>query len=492
MTLPSKLAGQNRLIAADTAVLLAGQVLGQIIAFPIGVIIARTTGPAVLGQYATAVALVASSAGLFLLGLDAMLVRETARQPDAAGRFLATALTFAAAWSVVVIALTYGVAYLLGYSPEVRLLVWLVAAESALLSLVNLVRACFRGLILMRWDAVLQVAQSASALMAVIFAALTFRGSIVHVASAVLVSRCILLVLAKGSLARTRVRDLTLDPHLAKGLLWAAIPFGVAGFISAMYYRLDAVLLGLWRPEADVGLYFVAYNLTFSWLPVSISLARSLAPRLSYTFASGALVEFRALFQRGMGYALVMGLPLAVLISLLSGHWIELLYGPAFGDAQFVLAMMGPVVAMLFLSTYMLNVLVSIGKQNVFVKVSLVCFAAMVGASVLLVPRLGLVGIALAVLVRECVALVLFTRYLVKSLGWGIFRNVTLLSPVAATSILGLYLFLLAREPLNVLPLATSGGVIFLIALFIAGGVRLRDCGLDTLKACHSVFRRSK
>ncbi|MES4792646.1 MAG: flippase, partial [Chloroflexota bacterium] len=63
-------------------------------------------------------------------------------------------------------------------------------------------------------------------------------------------------------------------------LLRASIPFGIIGFTLGLSYKLDSVLLNIFRGDTETGYYNAVYNLVFSAAILSNALNTALYPSL--------------------------------------------------------------------------------------------------------------------------------------------------------------------------------------------------------------------
>jgi O-antigen/teichoic acid export membrane protein len=454
--------------------------LAQIIAAPVGLIIARAAGAVHYGQYFAAFALVGSFSGLFLLGVDVIISREIAVNRSLAPQLLASTFVAVVGWSPIVIAIVVAAAMILGYSREVRDLLWFIAATGALLCWLRLIRAAFCGLGRMKWDAASRLLEGCMLLASVAIVA-CLRGSILAIAVAILLANVVTL-LGTGFLVHRSVGiRFTFDTMRVWDLVRTSLSVGIAGLVTSMYLRLDTVLLAVFRSEREVGLYTAAFNLAMWWFPISASLAAATTPQLSPLFRGDDIRALQSFLDKGLRYTLAVALAAGVVTSLASVELMPLLYGPEFAEASPALAILGAVIAINFVNAYLSSVLVAGNRQGVLLYLALGGLAAMIVCSVLLTRPLGLVGTAISVLIRECVGLCLLVFYVSRYVKWGRLSG-SMLSPFVAAGASAAMFFALKPAVSSVL-LVPACGVGYLAVFAATGGRDLLAAEMSRLVA---------
>ena len=70
------------------------------------------------------------------------------------------------------------------------------------------------------------------------------------------------------------------EPAVWRGLLVSALPLGLALAINAVYFRADTLIISLYEPYAQVGLYTLAYRVLEFTLVLGTVLLNSVFPAL--------------------------------------------------------------------------------------------------------------------------------------------------------------------------------------------------------------------
>ena len=459
-------------LVKNASILITGQTIAQVIAFPVGILLARTVGALNYGHYFTALALTSLFSGLILLGLDSIIVRETAKHPNTTAQILTSAFVPIALWSLLVVGLVKLTGLLLGYSIEVREILWFVAFESATVGLLNLGRASFIGMEQMQWDAASRILES---VLVLVFAltAFYFKASILIIAMCIFAARLATLFVTGPIVKHKASGRFQFHSRLAKELIQASIPVGAAGLISALFLRLDTVILAYYYPANDVGLYAVASNLSMVWLPIGISLSTSLLPRMSSLYQDQR-DSFILFFGKGLRFVLIVALPIGITMLILPTQLIYILYGPEYSAAGPALSILGAGVIFTFCISYFWNTLVALQKQELIIWYASGSFLIAMVSLLILVPRFGLLGAACSVFIRNLSGMLLLVHFVKKHFSTTISIKKELFSPFLAAIVLA-GTFFLFRSILSVLVLIPIGGLLYLGVILFTGGFQISD-----------------
>ena len=191
--------------------------------------------------------------------------------------------------------------------------------------------------------------------------------------------------------------------RLGEGASWKllireAMPFALAGLFVRVYSTVDALLLRHFYGPAEVGSYAVAYKLTYALQFLPMAFVAALYPSLSAAHAKG---DTEGLAHTALGswrFMAILGFPLAAALSGFAPRLIDVLYGEAFASAARVLAVLAWALPLLFLDFPVGSYLNATHKA--VQKTTAMGWTMLVNGAVnlLLVPRIGSVGAAIAAL----------------------------------------------------------------------------------------------
>ncbi len=384
---------------SNTGWLMGSQVIRQGTALLIGILMARSFGPALFGKYTYASAFVALFAPLVVLGLDGIAIRDLARDPSNRDTVLGTSFGLMLASGVVVFCLALGGWQLLrGADPVMVQLVGIMSA-ALLFQSFNAIEFWLESRLAWKYSA---IAKGTTVLLCcfvkigLIFAnaslvAFAWTGLAEAAAGAAG------LVIAYGRLGLS-LRKWRFTRGMATRLLRDSWPMMFSAFATMIYLRIDQVMLGIMATNTEVGLYAAAVRISEASGFIPMAICSSLLPVIAET---GVVEneEYLARQQKLYNLMAFISYGIAIPTTLLSG-WLALtLFGPAYGKA-------GPLLALLVWGSLFTNLgtarTVHMISRN-RTRANLFCLLAGGIVNVLLnywlIPSLGALGAVVASLV---------------------------------------------------------------------------------------------
>ncbi len=457
------------MIGRNISALVAAQVATKAINLLVSVALVRWLGVHELGRYAYVLAFCFPFGALADLGLATLAIRDASRAPAAAPRVIAVVRRVAVSLAAASAAMMVGLALLLGHDAVVVVGIGLCGLASIVsaLTMPSLVFLTARE----RMDrlSLYRVAGSVLA-SAITVGVLLAGGGVVALLAGSLATSAVMWLFAR-MLAGASGPAPALPPGAGAALLKRAVPFGLlmAGF--ALYYRVDMVMLEWLAAPGELGRYAAAYRFLDAVIALAASLGGPLFPRLS-SVALSAPGEARRLLEAGWRPLLALGLPLTVGTVVVAGDLVALLFGPEFAGAA-------PLLRLLIVGTlplFWVNVAnhALIAGDRVWALVGVYALGALVNVAgnLVLVPRFGAAGSAVATVVCEWLNLVLVVRLLrgafgVTVSGAGLWRY------LAATG--GMLAALGLAHPLGVAPAIALAAAAYAASLWALGYTRSAD-----------------
>jgi O-antigen/teichoic acid export membrane protein len=401
-------------IGRNVSALVAAQVVTKAINLLVSLALVRWLGVHELGRYAYVLAFCFPFGALADFGLATLAIRDASRAPAQASRVIAVARRAALALATASSAAMVGLALLLGHETAMVTAIALggLASVVSALTMPSLVRLTARE----QMDRLsLHRVTGAVLSSAITVGVLAAGGGVIALLAGSLAAGMVMWLVARA-LAGAAGATAAIPSGAGGALLRRAVPFGLlmAGF--ALYYRVDMVILQWLAAPGELGCYAAAYRFLDAVIALAASLGGPLFPRLS-SVATSAPGEARRLLEAGWRPLLALGLPLTVGTVTVAGDLVVLLFGPEFAGAA-------PLLRLLMLGTLPLF-WVSIANHaliagdRVWALVGVYALSALVNVvgNLLLVPRWGASGAAVATVVCEWLNLVLVVRLLRDAFG---------------------------------------------------------------------------
>lgn len=438
-------------------------------------VVTRYLGPDDYGRYTLALMYMQLFGVLADVGLYTTVVREISKQPSRTEELVGNVLTLRLLLAVGVIALAAAISLLLPYAPDVRVAILLAGAPLLFGMLTSTFVGILQSRLRMGRAVVGDVAGRAVALGLVVAVAsldLGFYAVMGAAGGGALATLAVTRVLTRR-LASVRFRA---DRTVWRTLLVSALPLGLALAINALYFRADTLIISLYEPYEQVGLYTLAYRILELALVVGTVFLNTTFPLLSEAVARDE-PRARRTIQLSTDLFVILGLPLLAGGLVLAPQVIELAGGDEFEDAAEPLRILLGAGALAWINGVFGYALIAKERQASALWLNASALTFNVGLNFLLIPRYGIVVAAVVTVASELV--ILGGSYVLMTRHFAFFPKArTLLPALVAAAAMGGVLWALRGASLVLLvPLGAViyAGLLWLISPTsreVVGGVR--------------------
>ncbi len=403
-----------RVVARNTAFLAIADVVAKFTTFGFMLVVARRLGAVQFGTFSFGLAIVSMFVVLADLGQGPHAVREIARDPGVARRYLSSALAIKLVATAIVVAVIVFLVNVLGYSgPSVSAvcICSLVIVDSAFTLFYRSVFQAFERTIFAAIARVIQAVMLAVGLVALsrlppsveYYAWLLVTTSLVTAAFSWVVTS--LFLVRPG---------LSLDlKHWGK-LLSAASPVAIAALLVAVYYWNGATMLAKVKGDSAVGVYSAALRLVLGLSFLSSAFAGAMYPVMSRVFATERQ-RLTEVLERSLRYVAVVGIPLGLLGATLAGPVVAFLYGPEFAQSAPVLRVLVWWGTLMYFNCMISNYFMSVNRARVVAIQAALSLGVNVALNVALIPSLGAVAAAVSLVAAELVGFVFLMALQLRS-----------------------------------------------------------------------------
>jgi len=443
---------------------LAGaEVINKSISFLYIAYLARTLGSAEFGIYAVILVFVNLAITLTEWGLGMVIVRDVTRDRRSAGKYVANSLLIQLMAFILVTACVVPLVYLLGYAPNVRYLIFIATSGALFFSSSKSFEAIFRAHERFDYPAIISVI--ITIVRAVLYIAGIRAGFGLHgvILASVAVAVLSLALNATFSHRKLGPFHLSFDRGLWKYLLREGLAFALLGLIMLIYFRADTVILSKLRGETVTGWYNAAFRIFELLLLFPTLISTSVFPMMSRLHIGSKDLN-RMVYQKYLEYMLLLGLPMAIGLTILSDRVILLIFGDQFIPSAGALSILMWTLMIAFLNSPPAAVLNSGHRQWMVVVVTLLATFLNVALALLLIPLYSLEGAAFATLLPRILVFsslqLLVARYYFKA---DMVRYLP--KAVLASGTMGLLVYL-GRE-WSLLEVVSTGVVSYLGFLFL-------------------------
>jgi len=406
------------------------------------------------------------------LGLNPVLVREVARAPESAQKYLSNVLGIKGILALVGYGGMILISRLLGHSvitQELLLFTGLVmVVESFSLSLYGV----FRGLQNFKYEATGTIIHQV-VLIGVGVIGLTLRPDLFILAIAVVLGASANFLYAGWNIIRKL--KLTLVPRIkkveARFLLRTAAPFFLTGIFTKIYAYVDIVMLGQMTNTTFVGWYSVAYKLTYAiqFLPIAVS--NSVYPALSEAYVNSK-DKLRALYEQSVYFMFSLSLPIAVAVSYLAEPIItHPRLWPTFSESVPALQISVLGLPFIFINLLSATLLNATNRQKInILNIGLTMLCNII-LNFIMIPHWQHVGSSFAALGSAIILFILNLAWIWKIFPVNVRWMLGRIWRVVFATLAMFALLVLLRDRLTIFLLAPIALVIYVIAFISVGGI---------------------
>lgn len=398
----------------NTSWLFAEKILRVIAGLFIGIWIARYLGPEKFGLFSYAQSFAALFTIFATLGLDQIVIRELIKDESARDKLLGTAFILKLFGAFVVLG-TLIFSTLSGINTAETNLLILIIASSTVFQSFNVIDFYFQSKVLSKFVVLANVISLIiSSLVKIIL--LLNEASLVAFA---FVSLFDTFILASGYVYfyfknNLNINKWSFDWLLAKALLKDSWPLILTGFVISVYMKVDQIMISEMLGYQAVGEYAAAVKLSEAWYFVPTVIASSVFPSIINTKKNNEKLYYTRL-QKLYSLVVKIALLIAISISFMSDWFVNLLYGQQFIEAGSVLVIHIWAGIFAFLGIASRKWLVAENLSMLSFWRTFFGMVINIVINLLLIPRYGIQGAAVATLISQVAAAYLFDVLCIKT-----------------------------------------------------------------------------
>jgi O-antigen/teichoic acid export membrane protein len=385
-------------LARNTMFLTAASIGQKAVAFLYFAVIARTIGDSATGAYFLALGLTTTIGVLDDLGLTSVLIREVARNKETATSYIKNIVGLKLLTIPITLVLAFVLPGLLGFSEAAAGLTH-IAVMVMLLDTISLsFYGVLRGMHVLKYESVgIFVGQT----LTTIFGCAVLFGGMEDL-------RLLILALILGSgwnalfAAYNVVKRLgvtALIPSYSMGLmpLKMSFMFFLSAIFVKVYSYVDSFTLNLVLGGAAVGIYAVAYKLTYAFQFLPLAFIGALYPAMSAQANDPRALKETLL--KAEWYLALIGAPIIFGIYALAPEIINMFYSADYAESVPTLQILIFALLFIFMDFPMGALLNASGRQAVKTGIMGMTMVINIIANLTLIPMIGIPGAAVSALI---------------------------------------------------------------------------------------------
>ena len=391
------LAGPRLTVVRNTASLLVMRLGVPMLSTALMFVLSRKLGPEGVGRYTLAYTFLYFASAVAPLGLQPVLTREGARSRKGLDALLASASVVGFGASILT---TLGVAAIVwhsGYDSETQLAILLATLTVVPGTIAVLLEGSLAAIQRMDYTLVCALGEAVMRVGGGVAALLAGFG-LAGVMVAAMLGRLVYVVQAALLLRREGIHlRVGIERRIVRELLRLAPTFVLIAIVAAVYWRINIVMLSGSEQLEALGLYGTAWRL----LELAMVLPQSLCLAVYPNMAALAKTDAHAVRELGRSTIrtlLFCTVPLALAITAGAPWILRVLYGPQFIGAAATLSVLVWTIVPYSIVRYQAYALMASDRQAGDLLMNGIMAAVTIAANLVLIPRFGALGAAMATL----------------------------------------------------------------------------------------------
>lgn len=304
-----------------------------------------------------------------------------------------------------------------------------------------------------------------------VWLAITSNTNLLYIISAIVVANLFgFIILYIGSFKYFKIK-LKFQLFVWKSVWHTAWPLAITIVLTMVYFRADTIILSLYRPQSDVGIYGATYKVLEVLIQFPYLFLGLLLPILTnFYFANKKIFQFS--IQKALDFLLIISVPMVISSIILGEKIMVFVAGPEFLLSGQLLKILIFAVAAIFIGALFGYAIVSAELQKKMIKYYIIDAVISLPLYFWLIPIYGYWAAAYLTVLTELIITVsayyVLTRHALINLTFKLFWK----SFVASLLMAG---FLLLAINTHIIFLSIFGFLIYVTALLMLRGINKND-----------------
>lgn len=472
-------------IAFNTLVSYAGRVISSIFALVTVGLMTRALGQERFGEYTTITAYLSMFVILADLGLQVLMTREISRGKNDSSREVSGFFTLRLISSLAFLLIGLAALALFPYSSAIKIGMAIGASGFFFLSVNQLLLGVFQKHLAMHLTALAEVLGRGVQLLLVYLIYTLYIGQrtsyiqLFLFLGAMSAASLVIFVLQYYFTRKFIKIGWKVDIAHCKEILKTTWPIALSIVLTLIYFKIDTIFLSLMKPQADVGIYGVAYRVLESLIFFPAVFAGIMLPILSREAVSN-LAQFRVVFNRAFRIITIFAVPMMVGGIVLAYSIANLIGGREFLAAGAPLQALFIATGLIFFGNLLGRAVIALDLQKKAALVYLFGVILNVALNFIFIPKYTYMGAAWTTVVTELMITVFLFWFVWKKARISLEIS-TIIKAVFAAAFMGLALLVFVppiTTPLSLLRLAVAmvlGGIVYFSTLYLFKGITKQE-----------------
>src|SRR3989344_1442830 len=451
-------------ILKNTFWLFLSETTGRLLKMGLIIYAARVLGSSGWGIFSYAIS-IASLLTMFAdIGISDLVVREITQKKAGHQTFISTALLLKMIVLVISTFLVIFVSPYISHIPQANSLFFLVALILFFDSMRELGLSINRASEKMERDMVVKITTNASIfILGVLLLKTKLSPESIAIAYAL---GSAIGFLSIAIIIRKELRALLakVDTKIFKIIIKTTWPFVLITLIGVIMGNIDIYMLGIWKNAGEIGLYSSVQRIQQFIMILPSTIAMAVFPLMS-RLVNVNKKQFRVILEKTLSVIMLAGIPISLGGILLAEQLILKVFGQGYVDAIPIFRVLMLMLLISFPLVLLSNAIFAHNKQRSLAPAYSLGILANILFNLLLIPKFGAVGAAVATLVSTGTITVFIWMKLKTINDFAILKN--LKKSFYATLIMICFIFLLKYFEVGVILNIIVSAIIYLFTLLL-------------------------
>lgn len=388
---------------ANTGWLFLGKIFTLGVSFFVGVYIARYLGPENYGLFNYVISFVGLFAFLASFGVDGIVNREIVKDHNKKDEILGTAFYIKIAGSVFAILVIFLVSIYITKDIFTLLLIWLFSLNF-IPQAFNIIETYFQSQVLSKKVVTAQIIANIISTILKILVIVLGRGifwlMVIYVVETSIYALILLLSFRKSG---NHIRKWRFTMPMAKSLLKDSWPIMLSSIAIGIYMKIDQVMIKNMLGNEQAGIYAVAVKLSEMWYFIPALICTSISPAIINAFNTNKKI-FESRMKKLYFSMFWMSFIIASITTVLAYPIINILFRNPYLGAIVILQIYIWASIPVFLGYSSTQYLLASNLTKISFYNTLLGALINVILNIILIPKMGIIGAAIATLVSYTIA----------------------------------------------------------------------------------------
>ncbi|RKY81885.1 hypothetical protein DRQ07_02850 [candidate division KSB1 bacterium] len=452
----------------NTSIVLAGTIVRMITSFALVLIITRSLGPKGMGEWAVILSLYWLFQKIATMGLEPVIIRETAKDHSRAGSMLTSGALIGLISSFIMSFIMILFAWIVDY-PEVVRISSIIMSGTLIITTVNLLfQALFIGLEKTEFGFIGIFTENIFKLVLSILVLYSGHG-LVYLSFVFFISSCIRLLI-NLTVGKIKIRTLDLKPDKSETkAIFKTLPiFAGAQIFNAFSGNITIIILSLLLGMELVGFYSVAMRLVGFVRLVLQSYKAALQPVAARSYKS-SIDDLRKFTIKSLKYLFLLTIPVSIGGTILSTDLIVFLFSDKFLMSAPLFRYLIWILNFYGISMVLSAILIGSNNQKIDFYGIIINMSIRISFAFILIPLTGLWGAAAAVICSSAAGAVYRYLFIHKNFFTIKFLQI-FVRTFAAALVMGLFLIL--SPDFNVIAMIIAAAAVYLVSAILFKAVK--------------------